>query len=169
MHVVARAVGLLQHLFPGEVGEDSEFDLGVVGAEQCPAFLGEERFADATAVFRANGNVLQVGVAAAQAARRRYGLVEVGVDAAGFRFDELGQSIDVGALELAQDAVLQHEGNDGMVVFEFFENGGIRAESGFRAPRLLAIQSERVEQQFPELFWRGEVEVHLCHLFGLSF
>ena len=143
--------------------------MGVVGAEQCPALLGKERLADAAAVFRANGNVLQIGVAAAQTARRRYGLVEVGVDAAGFRFDELGQSIDVGAFELAQDAVLKHEGNDGMVVFEFFENGGIRAEPRFCTSRLLAIESKRVEQQLAKLLGRGEVELHPSCSLGVGF
>ena len=151
VHVVAAAVGLLQHLFAREVGEDPQFDLGVVGAEQGPALLGQEGLADAPAVLGAHGNVLQVGVAAAQAPSGRHCLVEIGVHPPGFRLHQLRQGVDVGALELAEHPVLQHQWHHRVVVAEFLKHGGIGAEAGFGAAGFLAIQAKGVEQQLSEL------------------
>ena len=69
VHVVAVGVGLHQHLLAAEVGEDAQLDLGVVGADQLPALLGQERLADAPAELGADGDVLQVGVDCSTAAR----------------------------------------------------------------------------------------------------
>ena len=89
MHVITAAIGLLQHLFAGEVGEDAQLDLGVVSTEQRPAVLGKKGLADAAAVFGANRDVLQVRVAAAQSPGGGDGLVEVGVHTPCFRFHQL--------------------------------------------------------------------------------
>ena len=48
MHVVAVLVGLLKHLFAGQMGQDPQFDLGVIGAQQLPALLGQKGLADPT-------------------------------------------------------------------------------------------------------------------------
>ena len=151
VHVVAAAVGLLQHLFAREVGEDAQLDLGVISAEQGPALLRQEGLADPTAVFGAHRNVLQVGVAAAQPPRCRHRLVEIGVDSPGFRLHQLRQGVDVRALELAEHPVLQHQRHHRVVVAEFLQHGGVGAEAGFGAPGFLAIQAEGVEQELSEL------------------
>ena len=57
---------------------------------------------------RADRDVLQVRVAAAQPAGRRDRLVEARVHAAGFGVDELRQRVDVGALQLHQPAPLEN-------------------------------------------------------------
>ena len=169
MHVIATAIRLLKHLFARKVGEDAQLDLGIVSTEQGPAVLRQEGLADSPAVLGAYRDVLQVGVAAAQPTCRRHRLVEIGVDPSCFRFHQLGQGIDVGAFEFAQHPVLQHERDYGMVIAEFLQHGGVGAESCFGAAGFLAIQPQGVEQQFPQLFGRGQVEVHPGSLLGLVF
>ena len=58
--------------------------------------------ADLAAELGADRDVLQVRIAAAQAAGRRDRLVEAGVHAAGLGIDQLRQRVDVGALQLLQ-------------------------------------------------------------------
>ena len=64
MDIIPLVEGLDQHLFPREVGEDAQLDLGIVGADQLPAFLGQEGLADPTTELGADRNVLEVGIAA---------------------------------------------------------------------------------------------------------
>ena len=67
----------------GQVREHAELDLRVVGRDQHVARLGDERAADLAAELGADRDVLQVRIAAAQAAGRGDRLVEAGVHAAG--------------------------------------------------------------------------------------
>ena len=53
-------------------------------------------------------NVLQVRIAAAQAAGRRNSLIETRVDSTGLGIHELGQRVDVGALQLHQAPPLEN-------------------------------------------------------------
>ena len=110
------------------------------------------------------GNVLQVGVAAREPPGGGHGLVEIGVDAARLRLHQGRQGIHVGALELAEGAVLQHQRHHGMGIFELVEHGGIGAPPGLGLAGLPAIEPEGVEQQFAQLFGAGQVEVHPCGL-----
>ena len=64
MHIVTGLVGLHQHRFAREVGEDAQLNLAVVGTDQLPALLGQEGLANPPGKFRANRDVLQVGIAA---------------------------------------------------------------------------------------------------------
>ena len=65
-------------------GHDAEFDLGVVGAEEEPAFAtGDEGFADLASVGGADGDVLKIGIAGGEATGGGEELMEVGVDATG--------------------------------------------------------------------------------------
>jgi len=134
MHVVAVPVGLLEHFLPGEMGEDAQLDLRVVSTEQRPVLLWQEGLADASAVFRANGDVLQVGVAAAEATGGGHGLVEIRVHTAGLGFHKLGQGIHVGALELAEHAVFKHQRHHRVIAFQFLQHRGIGAVTGFGPP-----------------------------------
>ena len=167
MHVVTAVVGLHQHRLAGEVGEDAQLDLGVVGAEQQPALLGQEGLADAAGELRAHRDVLQVGVAAAQPARGGDRLVEVGVDPAGFRLHQGGQSLDIGAAQFAEDAVLQHHRHHRVVRLEFLQHGRIGAPAGLGLAGFAAVELEGFEQQFAQLLGGGEVEVHPCTGAGL--
>ena len=67
----------------GQVREHAELDLRVVGRDQHVAGVGDERAADLAAELGADRDVLQVRIAAAQAAGGGDRLVEAGVHAAG--------------------------------------------------------------------------------------
>ena len=76
------------------------------------------------------GNVLQVRIAAAQAAGRGDRLVEAGVDAAGLGIHELRQRVDVGALQLHQRPPLENLTRQIVSereLFEHFDRGRRRA------------------------------------------
>ena len=69
-----------------------------------------------------DGDVLQVGVVAAQPPGRRHRLGERGVHAAGVGVDELRQCVDVGSLELRQTPPLQHLARQIVDEGELFEH-----------------------------------------------
>ena len=160
MHVVALLVGINQDRFAREVGEDAQLDLGIIGTQQLPALLGQKRLANPARKLGAHGNVLQVWVAAGQAPGGGDRLVEIGVHSAGFSFHQQWQGIHIGALELAEDAVLQHQGHHRMVGFEFFEHGRVGAPTGFGFAGFFAVEPQGVKEQFAQLFGGGEVEVN---------
>ena len=62
-----------------EVCHDAQLYLRVVGREELAAGVGDERLADFLSVFVADGDVLQVGIAGAEASGSGYRLVEGGV------------------------------------------------------------------------------------------
>ncbi len=59
-----------------QMGEDAELDLGVVGGDEDMAGVGDEGLADVAADLGADGDVLEVGVAGAEAPGGGDGLVE---------------------------------------------------------------------------------------------
>ena len=101
-----------EHRLLGEMREHAELDLRVVGRNQHVAGIGDERAADLAAERRADRDVLQVRIAAAQAAGGGDRLVEAGVHAAGLGIHELRQRVDVGALQLHQLAPLENLARD---------------------------------------------------------
>ena len=68
-----------------QMRENSQLDLRVVGGNETIARLGDERRANLAAKRRADRDVLQVRIAAAEPAGRGHGLVERRVDASGPR------------------------------------------------------------------------------------
>ena len=73
----------VDHIFvPGDVGEDSELNLGVVGVDQRPALPRHKELAHLRPQFGPDGDVLDVGLGAADPPGAGLGLVEGGVDAA---------------------------------------------------------------------------------------
>ena len=168
MDIIPLVEGLDQHLFTREVGEDAQLDLGIVGADQLPAFLGQEGLADAPTELGADRNVLEVGVAAGEPASGRDGLVEVRMHPAGFRLDQKRQGFDVGAAQFAEGAVLQQQWHYGMVGFQFFEHRCIGTPTGFGFAGFLAIQLEGVEKQLSQLFGGSQVELASGSLVGVA-
>ena len=81
VEIAARQEGLLHGLIIGDVGEKPQLDLGVVGVHQDIALLGDEEAANLTAHLGAGGDILQIGLGAAQAARCRDGHLKAGTDA----------------------------------------------------------------------------------------
>ena len=89
------------------MSEDPQLDLRVVGRQEQPAGLArDERLADLAAVLGADRNILEVGVARAQPAGRRDALIERRVNAAVLGMHQLGECVQVGALELRELAML---------------------------------------------------------------
>ena len=80
--VLAAREGLAQLRLAGDVGEDAQLDLRVVGREQPVPRLGDERRADLAAELGADRNRLEVRVRRREPARRGDRLVEGRVQAA---------------------------------------------------------------------------------------
>ena len=95
VNVVAAAVGLHQQRVFREVGQQAEFDLGVVRGQQHVAGFDREGSANLAAQFGADGNILQIGIGRRQPSRGRAGLSERGVQAAGGRIQQRRQGIHV--------------------------------------------------------------------------
>ncbi len=145
----------------GDVGQDAQFNLRVVGRQEHPARVADEATPDLLADFAADGDVLQVGVAAGQPARHGPDLAEAGVDAARLGVDHLGQRVHVSTLQLAQFAVLDDGGDDAAGVGgaqPFQHVGGRRIVAAGDALQPLAWQLELLEQDVAELLRRVNVE-----------
>src|SRR5271165_973670 len=93
--VVAAAVGFDQQRVGGEVGEQAELDLRVVGGEEQVAGFGDEGGANLAAQLGADGNVLQVGIDGGEASGGRAGHVEGGVQTTRARVQQRGQRVYV--------------------------------------------------------------------------
>ena len=143
----------------GDGGHDAELDLGVVAGEEGELpFPRDEGLADLAAGFGADGNVLEVGIGRGEAAGGGDELVEMGVDAAGFRNDVVRQRVEVGGLEFGGFAPGEDVGDDRVFAFERGERllvGLVLAGLGFLR---LVGEAEVVEEDFAELFGRGDVE-----------
>ncbi len=118
VHVLALAEGGEQALIAREVGHDPQFDLRIIRREQQIAWGRDEGAADAAALLGAHRDVLKVRIRAREPARARDRLVELGVDATGVRIDELDQAVGVGALELGELPVFEHDARKLMVLGE---------------------------------------------------
>ena len=79
--VLAARERLAELRLAGDVREDAQLDLRVVGREQPEARLGDERAADLPAQLGADGDRLEVRVGRREAARRGDGLVDARVQA----------------------------------------------------------------------------------------
>ena len=95
---------------PDHVRQHAQLDLAVVGGKQQPARRRDKGAADLPADLGANRNVLQIGVAAADAAGGGARLVKAGVDASGLRVDQRGQGVDIGPAQLFQLALFKDDG-----------------------------------------------------------
>ena len=112
MNVVATAESVDEQLVFGEVREQAQLDLRVVGGEQNTALFGDEGGANLAAKFGANGNVLQVRISRREAAGGGIRLIESRVEASGIFAAKHRQRIDVGRLQLGELAVFEHQARD---------------------------------------------------------
>ena len=96
VNVLAPAEGVQQGSVLGQVGQHAQFDLGVVGRQETAAGVGDESPPHLPAQFGADGYVLQVGFAAADASGGGAGLVIGGMDAPGAVVHHFRQGVDVG-------------------------------------------------------------------------
>ena len=107
MDVLPVQEGLLHVFVPGDVGQDAQLDLAVVGVHQHTARLCDEVGPQLAAQLGADGDVLQVGVVGGEPSGAGLGLVEGGVDAPIFA-DDLEQALHIGGVQLLVRAVLQN-------------------------------------------------------------
>ena len=84
------------------MGEQTQFDLRVVGADQNVARLGDEGVADAAAFLGQDRDVLQVRIVRRQPPGGGDRLREAGMHAAGVGIDLLDQRVGIGGFQLLQ-------------------------------------------------------------------
>ena len=94
MNILALPERLDKELIPGAVGQYPEFDLGVVGSQKLPPLFRDKGLPDHRALFGADGDVLEIGLRAGEAARCRDRLVEGGVDPSGIGVHQLRQGMN---------------------------------------------------------------------------
>ena len=153
----------------GDMGQQAQFDLAVVGADQLRALGRDEGLADAAAFLGAHRDVLQIGIGGGQAPgrgrRHRIGRMH----AAGLGIDVGRQRIGIGAAQLGQAAPFQHLLGDGMAlrrhVFQHIGVGGPGAGLGLAA----AFQLHAVEQDFAQLLGRADIELAARQLVDFGF
>jgi len=78
-----------------EVGQDPQLDLGIVGGDEPAAWRGDECLTDPLSLHGADGDVLQVGIAAGEPPRGRHRLVERGVEPSGPGMHQGRQGVDI--------------------------------------------------------------------------
>ena len=156
MDVLAARERLAQLRLAGDVREDAQLDLRVVGGEQAVPGLRDERGADLAAELGADRDRLQVGARRREAAGRGDGLVDRRVEAPVVA-DQRRQRAEVGVHELRQLAPLLDHGNDLVV-------GADRAEH-LRVGRVAGLalaagrELELLEEDPAELLRRPEHEL----------
>ena len=152
------------------MSQDAQLDLRVVGrrAAAIPGRSGDERLADLAALLGAHRDVLEIGVARAEPAGRRDALIERRVDSPVVGMHELGQSVQVRALELRELAMLDQERGEGVLEGELLEHVLRRALLAARG-LLQRRQLELVEEHLAELGPRIDVEGAAGHGIDLGF
>ena len=155
MNVGAGLEGVLHGFIAGDVRQNPQFDLRIVGIHQIAAVGSNEETAQTAAQLGADGNILQIGLGGADASGAGLGLNKGGVNAA-IRTDGFEQSLHVGGVELLIRAILENVVNDRAIwtqTFQGFRIGGIAALGLFsrREPQFL-------EEGFPQLFGAVQIE-----------
>ena len=167
MDVLAGSESLQQAFIARDVRHDAQLDLRIVRGNNAGTGRRNKRLADAPALCRANGNVLQVGIGARQPPGHRRRLAVTGMHATGVAIDHERQFVGVGQFELGQPAIFEDQFRQRMIERQFrqrFLVGGRRAAGRF----FDRFQALLVEQDFLNLFRRTEVE-RLPRLFMRAF
>ena len=156
---------LLQLRNVGDVREHAQLDLRIVGRDELHPFVRDEGGANFATFFRADRNVLQIGIGRREPSRRRRTQRVARVNAAGLGVDIGRQRVGVRRLELRHLPPFEHRVDQAagvavqlLVGRKFIEQVGARFP--LAALRLLAArQLQPIEQQFAELLRRSEIEL----------
>jgi len=144
--------------FAGDVGQDAQLDLRVVGREQGHVGrAGDEGPADAPAELRTNWDVLKVRVGRRKPAGGSDRLVEGRVEPTVAVGDKERQSLDVSRPELRVEPPVEQLADHRMRRLELFEDRGVGRVAGLRPLALGQVQL--VEEDLLELLGRAEIEV----------
>ena len=147
--------GLLHGLVIGDVGQQPQLDLGVVGVHQHMARGRYEHIPQLGAQLGAHRDVLEIGLRGGQPPRGGDRVLERGVDAP-VRADDLGQPVHIGGLQLGVLAVAKNGVDDGVVALELFQHLGIGGVSRFGL--LHRRQAQLVKEDVTKLLGGIDVE-----------
>ena len=160
MNVRAVQKRLLHVLVAGDVRQNAQLDLGVIGVHQLLAVPGHKVATQAAAQLGADGDVLQVRLGGRDAPGAGLGLDKGGVHPTVRRLRRQ-QAIYVGRQQLGVGAVLQDLVDDRAVRAQAFQRGGV---GGVAAGVFLARrQAQLVKQGFAQLLGAVHVEL-VAHL-----
>jgi len=150
---------LLQLRHVGDMRQQPEFDLRIVGADKLPAWRRNKSAADATAFFRADGDVLQIGIDGRQTPRARRRQCKRGVHAAGVRVHICWERVGVGAAQFGEPAPVQRMPRNLVALRrQFLQHVGIGGPgAGFGLPA--AGQLEGAEEIVAQLLGRADIEL----------
>ena len=126
MDVLILPKGIDKQLVLRYMGEHTQLDLGIVGGYIEEPVLRHEGLPYFPAFHPFHGDILEVGIAARQAARGDDHLVEGGMDPAGRLMDQCVKAVHIGALQLRQHPVLEYLGGQGVKVGERVEHLVVR-------------------------------------------
>ena len=161
MDILRFFVCLNQALVPGQMGQHSQLNLGVVGVHKNAALLGHKDPAYLPSQLHPHGNILEVGLRTAQPSCRRYRLIENSVDSAVCP-DVAGQSVCIGGFQLCQLAVVQNFLHYRILGSQLLQH--VRS-SGISRLRLLSIGKLHLpEQNLPQLLGRVNIKNLPCSL-----
>ena len=151
MNVEALAERLLQRLDAGDLGEEPQLDLRIVGGDELHPRRGDEGAADLAAVLGADRDVLQVRIGRRQPPGRGRGERVVGVHAVRRRIDEARQRVGIGRFQLRHLPPVENLLRQLVALLgEFFERAGAgRPLAGLGLGA--AGQAELAEQNVAEL------------------
>ena len=156
MDVLTAGECLTQHRLAGDVREDAQLDLAVVGRQESRAVRCDERRADAAAELGAHRDRLEVGVGRREAARRRDRLVDRRVEPPVRRIDQRGEREQIRVEELRQLAPLLDDGDERVVVADRAQDARVGRVAGLPLPARGEL--ELLEEDPCELLRRAELE-----------
>src|SRR5579872_5345823 len=157
VNVLGAAKGFDENRVLGKMREDAQLDLGIIGGKQNVARLGDEGGANFAAELGANRNVLQIGIRGAETSGGSAGLIDLRVQAASVRGDELVERVRIRGIEFRDFAIIHHQ------LGQFVERGKLGEDFGgggarfaTRAAREREIQL--VVKDFGKLLRRIDIE-----------
>ena len=153
----------------GDMREDPQFDLAVVGGDDLVARLRHEGHADLASCLGADRDVLQVRLGRGEPSRRCCGKREGGMHPLRFRVHVLLQGVGIGGFQLRELPPFEDLGGKRMArLSEFVEKR--RGRRPLARRRLLrARKTHLAEQDVADLLRRAEGELFACHLLDLVF
>ena len=153
--VLSFPVSFNQPFIPGNVCQHTQLDLGVVGIHKDKSIFRDKDFADHSAKFHTDRDVLKVRLCAADASRCRDRLMELAVNPSVCR-NVTCQSVRVGGFELCKLTVLQNMGHDRCLRCQFLQHVGRSRVAGLRFLSIWKLQF--FKQNHTELLRRIDIE-----------
>ena len=166
MDVLAPLERLAQLRLAGDVGEDAQLDLRVVGREQLRALLGDERRPDLAPETGADRDRLQVRAGGREAAGRGDRLVDRRVQAPGRLVDQRRQRPEIGVQQLRELAPLLDHGHERVVAADRSEHLRVGRVAGLALAA--GGQPELLEQDARDLLGRADHELLARELVRLA-